>query len=264
MATTTRTTTDTWELGARAGYAVSGLLHVMIGVLALQLAFGDPNAEVDQSGALQTVASTPFGAAVLWFSVVAFAALAVWQAAAAAHVGHAGRASSYRTSRAKSLGKAGVYAALAVTAFSFARGGSSSSSQQTSGFTARLLEAPAGQLLVGLVGAVVIGVGVYHVVKGARKKFLEDLHGMPGGHAGRGTVVCGVVGYVGKGAALVVVGALLVWAGATADPSKATGLDGALHLLREQPAGPFLLALVALGFLAYGVYSVVRTRYGRL
>jgi len=63
-----------WELAARAGYAVSGVLHILIGVLAFRVAFGNGGEQADQSGALSTISSTPFGAVVLWFSVVAFLA----------------------------------------------------------------------------------------------------------------------------------------------------------------------------------------------
>ena len=74
-----------WELAARAGYAVSGVLHILIGVLGLRLAFGSGGEQADQSGALSTIASTPFGALVLWFSVAAFLALGAWQVAKAIH-----------------------------------------------------------------------------------------------------------------------------------------------------------------------------------
>ena len=67
-----------------------------------------------------------------------------------------------------------------------------------------------------------------------------------------------------KGVALAIVGVLFVTAAATANPSKATGLDGALHTLRDQPAGVALLVIVALGFIAYGIYSFARARYGRI
>lgn len=259
-------TERTWERVARLGYAVSGLLHVLIGLLGLQLAFGDSGGSADQSGALSQVADKPFGAAVLWFAVVAFVALGVWQAAKAAHVGSAARRSGSGSGadRAKAVGRAVVYLALAATTYSFASGGGSSSSDQTSDLTSRLMQAPGGRLLVGAVGLAVIGVGAYHLVKGWRKKFLEDLHGLPPAPADRGVVWCGVVGYVGKGIALLAVGGLFVAAAAQGKASRAQGLDGAMHSLRDLPAGPWILAFTALGFIAYGVYSFVRTRYGRL
>jgi len=253
----TRSSTRVWELGARAGYAASGLVHVLIGVLAVQLAVGSSSGSADQSGAFGQIAATPFGAVVLWFTVVAFAALGAWQAAAAIS-GAAGDTSQ----RAKAGGKAVVYVALAVTALAFARGGGSGGG--ASGVTAELMRAPGGRLLVGALGVGVVAVGAYHVHKGWTRGFLDDLRALPAGTAGRLARRAGVVGYVAKGVALVVVGVLLVVAAATADPQRANGLDGALQALREGPGGPVLLVLVAAGLVAFGGYCAVRSRFGRL
>jgi len=253
----TRSPQGAWELGARAGYAASGLLHVLIGVLAAQLALGSSGGSADESGAFSTIAASPFGAVVLWFSVVAFVALAAWQAAAALS-GAAGETAD----RVKSGAKAVVYLALAATAYSVLQGASSGG--QTESATARLMQSTGGRLLVAAVGVGVVVVGVYHVHKGLTKKFLQDLHRLPTGTAGRVARNAGVVGYAAKGAALVIVGVLFVVAAATANPQEASGLDGALQTLRDAPAGPVLLLLVALGLVAFGAYCGVRSRFGRL
>ncbi|GIG19862.1 membrane protein [Cellulomonas chitinilytica] len=256
-----------WELAARCGYVVSGVLHGLIGLLALRLALGDESKEADQSGALQTVAQTPFGAVVLWFAVVAFVALGAWQAAIALR-GRPGASSGpgerSRGERAKAAAKAVVYLALAVTSYAFATGGGSSSDQQTTDTTARLMQAPGGRLLVGVVGAAVVVVGVYHVVKGLRQKFLRDLRALPGGRVGTAVRWSGMVGYVAKGVALAVVGVLFVVAAWHANPQEAGGIDTALRTLQQQPAGDLLLALVAVGLMAFGVYSFVRARFGKV
>lgn len=268
MSTTTTHAEHGWELAARTGYAVSGVLHVLIGVLALQVALGSGGQQADQSGAFGTVASTPFGAAALWFFVLGFVALGAWEVAKAvrgAPPTSAGGAGSRDAGwRAKAAGRAVVYLALAAAAFAYARGGGSSSEQQAADLTARLMSAPGGRLLVALAGVAIVGVGVYHVVKGWKKKFLQDLHRLPSGTAGRVVERFGVWGYVLKGVALGIVGVLFVVAAAKADPAAAGGLDQALHTLREQPGGPFLLGVVALGFVAYGGYAFARARFGRL
>ena len=71
----------------------------------------------------------------------------------------------------------------------------------------------------------------------------------------------GQVGFPGKGVALALVGGLLVWAAITFDPSKARGLDGALHTILDLPFGQILLTLVALGIAAFGAFLFVRARY---
>ncbi|WP_028046590.1 DUF1206 domain-containing protein [Cellulomonas sp. URHE0023] len=268
MATTsgTRNAQRSWEVAARAGYAVSGVLHVLIGLLALRVALGPGDSEADQSGAMSAIAATPFGGVVLWFSVLAFVALGVWQLATAVGAGSPGRstATASGSERAKAAARAVVYLALAFTALTFARGGGSDSSEQAQDATATLMSAPGGRFLVGAVGVAVVAVGAYHVHKGVTKKFLRDLRGLPPAPADSVARRFGVVGYTGKGIALGVVGALFVVAAVTEDPSKSTGLDGAMHTLRDQPAGAALLVLVALGLVAYGLYSFVRARYGRI
>ncbi len=239
------------ETAARVGFAVSGLMHLLIGWIALQLALGSPRSgAADQSGALSALAANGLGRFLLWVAVVGFAGLALWQ------VTEAVTGSSETTDRIKAVAKAVVYAALAVTALTFARGGSSSSTKQTTDFTASLLAQPLGVALVAAVALGVIGVGVYHVVKGWRKKFLRDLRE----HPGAGIVRAGQVGYAAKGAALVVVGLLFGLAAVRRDPTRATGLDGALNSLLTVPFGKVLLVLVAMGLAAYGVYSFARAK----
>ena len=247
-----------WELAARGGYAVSGVLHVLIGLLAVQVALGGGGESADQSGALAQIADTPFGGAMLWVGAVALLALAAWQAAEAI------RGQGETSDRAKSAAKAVVYLALAVSAAAFATGSGSSSEGQTQDATAGLMEAPGGRVLVVVVGLGVIAVAVHHVVKGVRRTFLDDLRGVPRGQAGNAVTTAGTVGYVAKGVALALIGFAFVVAGITSDPAQAQGLDGALHELRDQPAGIAALLAVGLGLACYGAYSFVRSRYARM
>lgn len=239
------------ETAARVGYAVNGVLHIVIGVIALQLAFGSKGKSADQSGALGSMADNGFGLVMLWVAVVAWLGLAIWQVTEAISGG-------WETSdRLKAAAKAVVYLVLSWTAFKFASGKGSSSKSQTTDFTASLMKQPAGQWLVALVGLAVIAVGVYHVVKGWKKKFLQDLET----HPGEWIVKAGRVGYIAKGIALVIVGGLFVLAAVRHKPSEARGLDGALHNLLGAPGGPVLLGLVALGLIAFGVYCFGRARH---
>jgi hypothetical protein len=249
------------ETAARVGYAVSGVLHLLIGWIALQVAwgFGSSGKSADQTGALQSLAENGMGKAVLWAGVLGFLGLGVWQLADAAF-GHPGSDKEAWGGRAKALSKAVVYLALAWTTFGFARGQSSDSKQQTVDFTASLMEKPGGQWLVGIVGLVIIGVGGYHVWKGATKRFLRDLEEHPGMWASR----AGRVGYIAKGAALAVVGGLFIAAAIHGNAKEASGLDGALRTLKEQPFGPALLTGIAVGLAAYGLYSFSRAKHARV
>jgi hypothetical protein len=258
---------DGLENLARVGLVSYGVVHLLVAWLALQLAWGTSSESADQSGALSTVAESPVGKPLLWIIAVGLIALAVWQALEVLRWRSGWSASGNARTQAlkksaKAVAKAVVYAALAVLAIRFATGSGGSSSQQQQSTTAGVFGWPAGRWLVGAAGLVLVGVGVYHVYKGVTKHFLKeiDLAQAPPS-ATRLVTRLGQVGYPGKGIALGVVGALLVWAAVTFDPAKASGLDGALRTILDAPFGQLLLTLVALGIAAFGAYLFVRARY---
>ena len=153
-----------------------------------------------------------------------------------------------------------LYAALAFTAFRVTQRAGGSSEETTDSFTAQVMSAPAGRVLVGLIGVAVIAGGGYHIWKGWTRGFLEDLEE----HPGRFVEIAGRVGYIAKGVAFLVVGGLFISAAFSARASEAGGLDSALKTVRDQPFGPFLLTVVAVGIAGYGVYSFGRARHARL
>ncbi len=149
---------------------------------------------------------------------------------------------------------------MAAAAGAFVNGQRSSSTRQARDVTAQLMALPFGVWVVGLVGLAVVGVGVYHVVKGLRRRFTKDLVE----HPNSAVVAAAVIGYVAKGVALIATGGLFIQAAFTHDPSGSTGLDGALSALLKAPAGSALVIGIGVGFAAYGLYSFARARYARL
>ena len=160
------------ENGARVGYAVNGVVHLLIAWIAIQLALqpsaprkGNGQEAVDQSGAL--------GKVTLLVAVGGFTLLALWQFTEAI----VRRKTSVRL---KAAAKGIVYLSLAWSAFAFVRGAGSSSTEQTVDVTAQLMNRPLGQIFVAVVGVAVLGIGAYHVHKGAKSRFLGDLREHPG------------------------------------------------------------------------------------
>lgn len=246
---------------ARLGFAVNGLLHALIGIIAISVAVGAGGGEADQSGALSALAATPGGLVTLWVVFVGLVALGVWLIVNAFLTApHDGKRAVHFVSE---IGKGIVYLAISATAFTFAQGGSTNSAQSATQLSASLLATPGGVFVVVLIGLLIIGIGVYFVVKGATRRFTRDLS-LPPGQAGTATVALGVFGYVAKGIVLVVVGILFLVAAATVDPSKSTGLDGGLKTLATLPFGPVILVVIGIGLIAYAAYSFVRARYARL
>lgn len=241
------------EWGARLGYGANGVLHLLLAYLTAKIALEGGGEQASQSGALETLADKTGGQALLWVLVVGFTLLAVWQVTELFL-----RRKAF--DKAKAGGKFVLYAALAWTSVTFASGKHTSSNKQTQDFTVNLMGAPAGRILVGLLGVAILAIGAYHVYKGWQEKFLEDLRE----HPGPLTVLAGKVGYIAKGIALAAVGILFVTAALQQRSDKATGLDGGLRSLRDLPAGTVILIGVAIGLAAYGIYSFARARYARV
>lgn len=246
---------------ARVGFAASGLMHLLMGYLAIRIA-NHQGGESDQSGAFAQMAKLPGGMILLWVTVVGLAALALWLLVQAA-LG-IGSSSKKRWVRSLvSLGKGVAYAALASTALSLALrhpSDSSKSAQQASG---TILSLPGGQVLLIAVGLVTAGIGGYFIYKGARQKFHEDIV-LPSGQARKAVDVLGMTGYIAKGIAIVTLGVLFIIAAVRVDPGDAAGLDGALKALAALPFGEAILIMIGVGLLAYGLYSFVRARLARL
>ncbi|MFW7414496.1 DUF1206 domain-containing protein [Demequina sp. SO4-18] len=253
-------TGDVWEKAARAGYAVSGLIHIMLGVIIVQIPLaGGGGTEADSSSALSQIAESAFGGFALWGAAAAFVALAAWQAADAFR-------GSDKGDRAKAAGKAVLYLSLAFTSATIAMGsgGGGSQDSQAQGFAATLMGAPGGRFLVGALGLGILAGAGYHVYKGWTQKFREELRTPSGDEVSKGVTATGTVGYIAKGVALAVVGVLFVFAAINADADEAQGLDGAIESLLGLPFGAWLVALVGIGFAAYGLYSFARARYARM
>jgi hypothetical protein len=262
------TDSEWFEKAARAGFAISGVLHLLIAYLVLRLAIGgpSPSGSADQSGALTALGSQTGGAIMLWIAAIGLAALGLWRLAETALGAHHGTTSSRHSDddgvkeRMKAFALAVVYFGMAYSAARFAMGSGKSNSRDNAGTSAQLMQSGWGKAILVVIGLVVIGVGGYHVYKGVSKKFAEELKVSPS----RGVTALGMSGYAAKGLVFVGTGILVLVATLHSDPSKSTGIDGAVKALGEAPFGKFLLVLAALGIAAFGGYSFVRSRYARM
>jgi hypothetical protein len=253
------------ERTARVGLAARGLVYVLIGILALQIAFVDRAEQADQQGAFQTLAQNGFGKAILWLVILGFVGYGLWQASEAAW-GHRREPDDRKrtANRIESAIKAAIYLILAVVAFRVVTG-TSRSGQGGEQVTAKLLQLPGGQLLVALAGVAIVAAALLLAWRGLRTKFEEHLDLAELGPGARSALInLGKVGYVARGIVFALVGILVVVAAVTFDPDKARGMDAALRQVAAQPYGPWLLSLMALGLMCFGVYSFAESRYRRL
>lgn len=255
-----------FEAVARAGYVANGIVHVLIGVLVLVLAFGG-EADGDQTGALKAVAAAPLGFVLLWLIAIALLALGLWHLAegilARDRSGDLEGAARKWGRRAAEWGQALVFVALGLISAAVALGARPDAERTAEAASRGALDIPGGSIALALVG-VGIGIGgVSFVVMGARRSFRNRMR-IPDGAGGLAVEIAGIVGFVAKGVSLLIVGVLLVIAAVRTDAETAGGLDGAIDALLDLALGPLLAGVVGAGFLDYGVFTVFRARFARM
>jgi uncharacterized membrane protein YidH (DUF202 family) len=255
------------EALGRFGYAAKGVVYLIIGVLAVEAALGRGGATTDQRGAMARVAQAPFGQVLLVVLAVGLLSYAVWRFVQAAEdTENKGSSLPGLLTRALYAGIGLLYVGLAVSALRLLLGaGVGSGAQQAQDWTALLLSKPMGQWLVTLVGGAVLANGLSHFYRAYRATFSRKLrlNEMQPAQVEWVTKV-GRAGYAARGVAFSLIGIFLADAAMHLEPQRVRGLDGALAALAEQPFGPYLMALVAAGLAAYGVFALVEARYRRM
>jgi hypothetical protein len=111
---------------------------------------------------------------------------------------------------------------------------------------------------VGIVGVIVIGVGLIQIIRGIRRDF--DLQFKPyalNSDQLHWFIQSGRFGMAARGVVFMLVGLFLALAAFQRNASQAKGIDGVLAALLHQPFGPWLLGVVALGLIAFGIYSAM-------
>jgi len=251
---------------ARAGLAARGVMYVLIGWIAAQVAFGHSGQQADRTGALQTIGTTPVGEVLLWLLVIGFVGMTLWRLCEAVY-GAPGSRDPKTSQRVAALGKAVVYAVVAYSVLKFATGtgGAQSSDTESVDLTATLMKYPGGRIAVFVIGLALAGGGIYLAYEAWKKEFRGDLRlGELHGHLRRVVEWLGEFGGIARGAVFVTAGIFLMVSAADAQPRQAKGVDSALRSLASTPGGPWLLVLVAAGLIMFGVFSWCEARWLRL
>ncbi|MFE3519163.1 DUF1206 domain-containing protein [Streptomyces sp. NPDC059166] len=256
------------DVGARAGFVARGVIYLLVGVLALRIAFSDGGGkQADRGGAIAEIAEKPFGSFLLWALGVALAGMALWRLSEAV-LGQAGPDGDKATKRAMAAGRFVFYSFVSYSVLSYAAGdkssGSGSSDKQTDDVTARALEWPGGQWIVGAAGVAVLCAGLWIAFRAIARKYHKHLKtGEMSRRVRQAVDVTGVFGGAVRGAVFATAGGFAVAAAVQHEPGKAKGMDDTLRSFTETPAGPWLLAFIAVGLAAFGLFSWANARYRR-
>ncbi len=248
---------------ARIGYVAKGTVYAAIGVLAAQVALGTGGKTTGAGGAFESIGSQFLGKALLILLAVGLVGYALWKLVQGImDPDEKGSDVQGIVRRVAYVGSALIHLGLAFSAMEELYGpeGQSTTLDQWTAWVMSY-QPPLGQILVGLIGLGVISVGLYQFYAGATAKFKNDMNYYHMSEAARWAMLTGRVGTVARAIVILVAGAFVLLAAWESDPKETRGLGGALKTLVQQPAGPYLLGLVAAGLVTYGVFMFVVARY---
>jgi hypothetical protein len=248
---------------ARAGLTARGVIYILVGWVAVLVALGHSAREADQQGALHLLAGKSYGLVSLWLLGLGFAGYALWRLSEAAFGVTGDRPGA--GPRLKSLARAVIYAGLSYLTFTVISGTDRSQSARQQDMTATAMQHPAGRVLVGVAGLVIVACGIILVVEGARRKFMKYLQtAQMSAKARRVVKLLGTTGTIARGLVFALAGVLVIDAAVAHKASESGGIDKALLTLRDQPFGEFLMMLAALGLIVFGAYGLCEARWRKV
>ncbi len=250
---------------ARAGYAAKGVVYATIGVLAMREALGLGGTTTGVGGAMRSMGPQPLGGVLFILLAAGLVGYALWKLVQGImDPDQKGSDPHGILRRVGFVGSGVIHGGLAFTAVQSVFG-AEDSSEDAMAASAMAFQPPLGPILVGLVGLVVIGVGLYQLYAAYGARFREDLKlNRMSDAEERWVILAGRVGTAARALAIGVAGAFVVLAAYQSDPSETRGLGGALETLQRQPSGSYMLGAVAAGLLVYGAFMLLVARYRRI
>lgn len=256
----------TWVEGlARFGYLVRGALYLLVGILAVQVAIGARNSVEGKEGALSEVSMQPFGKIVLIIMVIGLAGYSLWGLVRAVlDPLKKGKSIKGIAERAGYVVSGVSYGILIIPAVNLIWGGGREEENAEEG-TAFLLAQPLGHWLLLVIGVVAMGGALGQAWTGISARFKKDFKQTEmSEHELAISIFAGRLGHIARAVVFGMIGFFLVQAAWQSDAGETQGLDGSLTALAEGDKGGVGLMIVAVGLMAFGVYSILCTRWIRL
>ncbi len=250
---------------ARLGMFAKGAIYCILGVLTTLAAFNIGGQTAGKSDALKFLYEQPFGKILLAILTVGLLGYVVWRfVQAIKDPENAGDDTKGIMTRIGYAASGVFYGFLTFEAAKMLfRGGSSGSSDsKNQELVGQLLDKPFGQILVGIVAVVFIGKAIYQFYRAYSGSFTKKVRDSNLQQDVKNLVrKAGVAGYTARGVVIGIIGYFFLKAAIQANPGQAQGSEGAFKFIESSPFGPYLLAIVAIGLVCYGVFMFVKARY---
>lgn len=255
------------EALTRVGYGTRGLIYIIMGLLAVQVALGKGGALASPLGAIAKIGKQPAGMLLLWVVLLGLISYTLWGVVRALlDPLHKGNDTKGLIARGGFLASAFGYAILIMPTYGYVTGTSlASSGSQTQKMITSIMAMPWGRWAIGIIGLVALAAGLYQIYLGFKAGFDKqfETYALTAKQIKLATDA-GRFGTAARGVVLAVVGGLIVFAAYRANPSQPIGMDAALATLLHQPYGLWLLGIVAMGLIAFGCYSMLSALWFRL
>jgi drug/metabolite transporter superfamily protein YnfA len=249
---------------ARAGYAARGGVFVILAYFTAIAAFDAHAQPLDSKDALGALLMQPFGAVLLVALTLGLLCFGLWREAQCFLDTDSCGSDLKGMARRLVYGAAGLfYGAFAAVALSVVIGAHTRKTERVvHDLTALVLDRPFGRIVIGIIGCSFVVGGICIGVAGVRAKFKDRI--ALRGQKRRWVTALGSAGYLIRAAVAAIIGLFLVLAAVDSNAHEATGLAGALTIVKQQAYGSVLLGFVAAGFIAFGLYGIAEALFRRI
>jgi len=261
--------TSDWIKGfARFGLISKGIVYALSGTLSLMAALHISERDekhADRAGVFNLVYEQPMGRLLLGIIAVGLLCYAYWRLfqgikdteKKGSDLKGLVRRSAYLFSGLLYLSVA-FYAAKIVLTSHQQNGDGKKALAQT------LLAHPFGQLLMGIGAVIMIGSGIsqfYRALSGSYKKHVQKYSNT---NARSLLIRMGRLGYIARGIVWLMIGWFFLKAAYDVSPNEAGDTGSMFSRIESGPYGSFVLAVLALGLISYGIFMFIRARYQRI
>ena len=261
--------TNPWfERLERLGFVVRGLIYLIIGVLAFQLAIGAGGATATPTSAIALIGRQPLGKLLLVIIAAGLAGYSLWGFVRAI-LDPLDRGSDAKglLDRAGFLFSGLSYGLLLIPTVLTVMNKPSpaTASSSTPGVPASLLSGPLGQWLIVAFGLFWIAAGAGQVLTAYRAKFTRDLQtSSMSAQEIKAATWLGKIGFTARGIVFGLIGMIILQTAFAVGAKQAQGFDGALAALAHAPYGELLLGAVAIGLILFGAYSALCAKWNKI
>lgn len=247
---------------ARIGYYSKGTVYVLIGLLAFMAALGIGGKAAGTLGMLRSLAEIPFGEGLLWLIGTGLIGYIFWNAIRVIkNPDRFGKSGKDAARRALYVLTGILYANVAYHAFRIIWQSRNEIYTQNP-LTERFIQQTFGQWITGLIGLFIIGFGIYETYKGLSRKFMESLKDKEmDKQEKRIALYSGKLGLTARGIVFGLIGFFFIHTAVVAGLGQPIGLDRALATIARQPHGPWLLGIISIGLILYGISEMIKGQY---